>query len=434
MKLIIFFLFFILLNFIYIDSIGDDWRFSSPMSFESVVSPVPKNRILQWVDTSTIINMTNPVDQKYVSQIVGINIPTNTSYLNNAELINFFSNKSSATFLGQFNCKTNMPTCIEYKFSETMNDFCMIVASVDGFDRVTLHGMDTTAGYANQIGPVIKPIHWIDVKNGSFSSTNPECGKIFKTERPEYTTLGCFDKICDNPNFAILKPNVTIDYLKICFESFSDSEYFFYSFSKCVNIGSEITRPPLSIAFSVSGVAFLDKDYDGIYNPHIDSPLPGVNVFLTTSGGQPVRTKYGFMAPTKTNEKGFYIFSNIARGAYRVKFKFEPQYSPTTKEKSDYDDYSTSKISATFSTDVFIVSNTAAGVRMTTDSDDESITTDRVLPGINGGVISSDSEEMTITLSSSDSIDGSSSENNGASSGENGDFINRKKKSILIEK
>ncbi|KAN0034129.1 hypothetical protein ACTFIV_000613 [Dictyostelium citrinum] len=384
---------FIIIN-IYIIKIkgaeGDDWKFTQPTLFESVLSPLPISRTLAWNGTDITMNITSSSGQKSPTQILGINIPTNTSTFNNVDLLSFFSNKTYASFLSQFNCKLNAPTCEEIKFSEIINDVCLILASIDGYDRVSLYGRDTTSGYAqtafssyNQV----KPLSWGVVKNGTFNSnTNAsECSPIMMTEKQDYFSLGCFNRVCENPNFIILKPNISINYVKICYDSYSASEFIMYSFARCSNPSLEITRPPLSIDFSISGFAFLDNQPDGIYDPLVDTPMIGVVVELLTSSGLPVRNKFGFVLPSITNARGHYIFSDIARGAYRIKFTFLPGYVPTIKFKSA-DDYTTSKINSNFLTDVYILSNTAIGVRMTTPADD-GVTTDRILPGINAGVI-----------------------------------------------
>ncbi|KAK5575933.1 hypothetical protein RB653_007068 [Dictyostelium firmibasis] len=354
---------------------------------------MPISRTLQWNGTDITMNITSSGGQKSPTQILGINIPTNTSSFNNADLLSFFSNKTYASFLSHFNCRLNAPTCEEIKFSEVINDICLIMASVDGYDRVSLYGRDTTSGYAqtafssfNQI----KPLSWRVVKNGTFNANAnaSECSPIMMTERQDYFSLGCFNRVCENPNFVVLKPNISINYVKICYDSYSASEFIMYSFARCSNPSLEITRPPLSIDFSISGYAFQDDQPDGIYDPSVDTPIIGVIVELVTSGGSPVRNKFGLVVPAVTNVRGYYIFGDIARGAYKLKFNFPPQYVATTKIRNP-DDYTTSKINPNFFTDVYILSNTAAGVRMTTNQDD-GVTTDRILPGVNAGVVIGD--------------------------------------------
>ncbi|KAN0043199.1 hypothetical protein ACTA71_010839 [Dictyostelium dimigraforme] len=389
---------FIILNIfiIKINGIGEgnEWKFTQPTLFESVLSPLPISRILSWNGTDITMNITSSSGQKSPTQILGINIPTNTSTFNNVDLLSFFSNKTYASFLSQFNCRLNAPTCEEIKFSEIINDVCLILASIDGYDRVTLYGRDTTSGYAQTSFSTynqVKPLSWNVVKNGTFNSlaNASECSPIMMTEKQDYFSLGCFNRVCENPNFIILKPNISINYVKICYDSYSASEFIMYSFARCSNPSLEITRPPSSIDFSITGTTFLDVDQpDGIYDPSIDKPLAGIIVELLTSSGLPVRNKVGFVTPSTTNDKGYYIFGDIPRGAYRIKFTFPPQYVSTIKFKNA-GDYKTSKINPNFFTDVYILSNTASGVRMST-SHDEGVTTGRILPGINAGVIIED--------------------------------------------
>ncbi|KAN0000078.1 hypothetical protein ACTFIZ_008535 [Dictyostelium cf. discoideum] len=384
---------FIILNIYIIKIKGtDEWKFTQPTLFETVLSPLPSSRIMAWNGTDITFNITSSSGQTSPTQILGINVPTNSSTFNNVDLLSFFSNKTYASFLSQFNCKLNSPTCEEIKFSENVNDVCLLLASIDGYDRVSLYGRDTTSGYAqsaySSYKPTVKPLSWGVVKKGTFNSNvnASECSPIMITEKQDYSSLGCFNRVCDNPNFVILKPNISINYIKICYDSYSASEFIMYSFARCSNPSLEVTRPPLSIDFSIAGYAFLDSQpADGIYNPSVDSPMVGVMVELLTSSGLPVRNKLGIVLPSTTDNRGYYIFSDVARGAYRIKFTFPPQYVSTIKFKSA-DNYKTSKINPNFLTDLYILSNTALGVRLTT-SEDYGVKTDRILPGINGGVI-----------------------------------------------
>ncbi|KAM9961765.1 hypothetical protein ACTFIR_004626 [Dictyostelium discoideum] len=383
---------FIIINIYIIKIKGtEDWKFTQPTLFESVLSPLPSTRTLTWSGTDITLNITSSSGQKSPTQILGINLPTNSSTLNNVDLLSFFSNKTYASFLSQFNCKLNAPTCEEINFSENVNDVCLLLASVDGYDRVSLYGRDTTAGYAQSSFSTynqVKPLSWGVVKNGTFNSNAnaSKCSPIMITEKHDYFSLGCFNRVCENPNFVILKPNISINYIKICYDSYSASEFIMYSFARCSNPSLEVTRQPLSIDFSIAGYAFFDSQpADGIYNPLVDSPMAGVMVELLTSSGLPVRNKLGIVLPSMTDNSGSYIFSDVARGAYRIKFTFPPQYVPTIKIKNA-DNYKSSKINPNFSTDLYILSNTALGVRLTT-TDDIGVTTDRILPGINGGVV-----------------------------------------------
>ncbi|KAF2070944.1 hypothetical protein CYY_007735 [Polysphondylium violaceum] len=356
------------------------WGFRSPADFNKIFSQANNEGFIVWNGTNTKINIGQPIDQNITTQILGTNVPTNTSYFNHVDLLNFFGNSSYATMVAHFNCKDSDQTCQEFRFNESMPDFCLMFGSVDGYDQVSIDTHDKTLGYQTP------SVSWTDIKNGSFSNLTQQCHPIEKSETSVgTTTLGCFDKTCDNPNFIILRPNDTLSYLKICFNSFSESEVIFYSFARCDLLGGIVTRRPLFAAFTVLGSVFLDIDGDGIFDPSKDVPIPGILVYLTTSSGGPVRDSTGVIPPVETDSDGDFALENIPRGAYRIRFDIDNTAYSATGKSNDITTEGTSKVNPNFSTDILILANSGRGIRDSTEEDN--VNTEKVLPNINAGLV-----------------------------------------------
>eukprot|EP01132_Coremiostelium_polycephalum_P005552 gene5552-6914_t len=345
-----------------------------PATFESVISPFfPNNTTtIAWPGVSGgAITLTKPEDQKFVTQLLGTNVPTGTSYLNNPDLMNFFGNSSMATMMAHFNCReSGKPSCEEYRFNST-KDICIMVGSVDGFDHVTIETNDPTVG-------------WNTHANGSFSTTLPQCENMRVKEFPDKLSLGCFENTCQNPNFQIVQPSKAIDYVKICYTSNSASDYVFYAFSRC-GAGSDIvTEPPNIVSVAATGTAFLDANGNGLMDAG-DTPLANIPVRVRTRSGQPVRINETTTVPDATTDSnGKYILQPIPKGSYIVEFGFDPtRYSAATKSTSASNG---SKINADFKTDPLILSVGAPGV-VPRSSSDVGIISSQVMHNVNGGVV-----------------------------------------------
>jgi len=91
--------------------------------------------------------------------------------------------------------------------------------------------------------------------------------------------------------------------------------------------------PPLA---GVAANAWQDYDADGSQDsgePH----LPGVVVELLNADGTPASDRYGFpVSPTSTDSAGFYAFTDLYPGLYRVRFTLPRGYEFTLPFAGDY--------------------------------------------------------------------------------------------------
>ncbi len=78
--------------------------------------------------------------------------------------------------------------------------------------------------------------------------------------------------------------------------------------------------PPPPVPIAVGDVVWWDHDHDGLQDA--DEPrIPGVQVTLLTAAGNQATDIGGApVAPTTTDAIGHYVFDNLARGTYRVRF------------------------------------------------------------------------------------------------------------------
>lgn len=84
----------------------------------------------------------------------------------------------------------------------------------------------------------------------------------------------------------------------------------------------------------ISGIAWLDNNQDGQRDSD-EELLEGINVKLIDISGNIVKDASGNELVTTTNNRGFYIFSNVPQGQYIVVFDYDTSiYATTAYQKS----------------------------------------------------------------------------------------------------
>ncbi|KAF2073991.1 hypothetical protein CYY_004698 [Polysphondylium violaceum] len=275
--------------------------YGAPISFATILSPdIGSGLTLNW-GQSISVTLTNPNDPKKSPIILGTNVPLNTSVTDNSEFIRFYGNLTYAPMLAHFNCKKEDESCINLNLNVPVVDMCLLIASVDGFDHVTLN--------SSKKGKLDDMNTWEVCATGQFSDSLPKAGRIVTRKSKEEISLGCFDETSKNVNYVILKPTTPIDNLQICYKSYSErSEYVLYSIVECGDAEDD--------TFALSGFAFSDKLYSSnrIDNP----PLPFVTVSLVKDGQIAVNLDGDQVAPKVTDQSGYYFFDYIPKGLYFI--------------------------------------------------------------------------------------------------------------------
>eukprot|EP01132_Coremiostelium_polycephalum_P005726 gene5726-7122_t len=82
----------------------------------------------------------------------------------------------------------------------------------------------------------------------------------------------------------------------------------------------------MKLNYAIGDFAYYDVNGDGLYQPNIDRPLPGVTVQLYNAGR--------LVATTTTDANGKYLFDNLPEGVYDVFFQSPTgfSHSPTTAQ------------------------------------------------------------------------------------------------------
>ncbi|MGO1543845.1 MAG: SdrD B-like domain-containing protein [Gulosibacter sp.] len=114
-------------------------------------------------------------------------------------------------------------------------------------------------------------------------------------------------------------------------------------------------------SYAVGDYTWIDSDRDGIQDA-TEAVLPGVTVELTDAEGNPVKDIFGKdVAPTETDEEGYYLFDNLPAGDYQIKFtlteeqseiyRFTTQNTGDDESTNDSDANPTTGVTATFTLD-----------------------------------------------------------------------------------
>gem|GEM_PF-6239816 len=98
---------------------------------------------------------------------------------------------------------------------------------------------------------------------------------------------------------------------------------------------TEVRDAGLIADATISGVAWIDENFDGIRDPE-ENFLSGVTVHLLDDDGNVVDT-------LTTSPNGEYLFTNVYPGGYTVRFETPAGHTPTFQDRGD-DDASDSDI------------------------------------------------------------------------------------------
>lgn len=141
--------------------------------------------------------------------------------------------------------------------------------------------------------------------------------------------------------------------------------------------------PPPPVPIAVGDLVWWDHDHDGLQDPG-EPPIPGVAVTLLTADGAPASDVGGApVPPAVTDAAGHYVFDNLARGSYRIRFA-PPAGAEATSQAVGADRLSDSNIDATGSTPVFALDGRTPETRMPSPGDGV-ILADAIDPSIDAG-------------------------------------------------
>eukprot|EP01133_Synstelium_polycarpum_P015507 gene15507-18418_t len=363
-----------------------------PIPVTMIVSQTTEADGTRVIDSPSLgqVTLSKPASQPAPASIVSTNVPLCSDAFNNPQAMEFFnSTNGHAAMISHFNCKGAPPTCQEFKFPAPTPNLCIFMANVDAYDHVTIES-------SNQ-GTMVDQNNWSMIGNGSMAlpdpntcstSGAPQCANAVQKNNKDHVSLGCFDKPCSNPNYNILRANGNADYVKICYQSFSqDSEYVMYNLGKCPP--AVILTPPSAPIMGISGKAFTDVNTNGKYDEGVDTPLPGIAVTVLADG-VPVRD---FQSQVRipdaiTNAKGDYVIQGFSYGQFSVKFAFNSAtQKATTPQGTDVKDPVSSKIGANFITKVLTVNPGTASPVKAGDGSGAVGFTRAIMKNINGGVV-----------------------------------------------
>ncbi|EFA78055.1 hypothetical protein PPL_08701 [Heterostelium album PN500] len=307
-------------------------------------------------------NISKPATQAKPTTVIGTTIPMPSSCINNTDLQNFFgvssTNPGMASMMAHFNCKGNGPTCKSFTFDQPVSGMCLMVANVDGYDKLTFE--------SSLNGTPNNPNDWKSLHSGNFNDNGTACPPMEERKTATQTQLGCFEKQCDNPNYQIYQFKGDTDNITFCYTSFSDSEVVYYALTKCQD-GVAPTPLPFAI-YALSGYAFNDINKNGLYDIGVDTPISGITVSLVNpaTGETPLDGYSNVVTPQVTNRAGYYIFQSLRANIYTVKFGYpagtkatiqpNPNKANTPKSNKMDDTLSTFRIQLTNGTTSEVVS------------------------------------------------------------------------------
>ncbi|EFA77415.1 colossin D [Heterostelium album PN500] len=225
---------------------------------------------------------------------------------------NLYQNSQYIKMLAHFNCPCEKESCIKFNFTKSVKDLCLMVASVDGYDRVSIS--TSNLGEANVMS------NWTIILNGSISNRLPPAVTPEIRHDKNQIQLGCFEEPMENINYELFQPDNPFDQMKLCYKSYDvRSQYVYYSFIQCAE--NKGTQSPYGEEFALSGFAFVDRMHNSQFSAE-NIPLEGVKVTLLSNGVQTYDKDGYLMQPVYTNKKGYYFFQNIYRNIYTVKFEY----------------------------------------------------------------------------------------------------------------
>ncbi|EGC36757.1 hypothetical protein DICPUDRAFT_97485 [Dictyostelium purpureum] len=347
--------------------------FGNAVSFENILSPdIGKNATLAWGEkTLTLVNSHG--DEK-IPIVLGSNIPLGRDMSNDEDFLSIYKNHSYAKMLAHFNCKKSEQTCIQLKSQNPMFSICLIVASVDGFDHVSINS-SLTRWRTNM---TTWKTDWV----GKFSNSQPTTGRILAKNDSNSISLGCFEESSrNNLNYIIMHPTRPLDTIQICYKSYSEiSEYVLYSLVECADTETS--------SFAISGYIFYDKYYSSSRTNNL--PADNTEVYIKPVNGHSLiyNLEGKIVSSTKTNANGFYYFDNIPSGDYQVFLKLPDgtKYSPVSDEAQE-DPY-TNKADSEGIITTFIFLNASGVVPVSkTLPDDMHLTSAYVIREMNIGIL-----------------------------------------------
>lgn len=93
--------------------------------------------------------------------------------------------------------------------------------------------------------------------------------------------------------------------------------------------------PMEELPVAIGNYVWLDADLDGIQDSS-ETPIPGVTLTCTNPDGTPVTDIWGRpVGPLITDDTGFYLFTGLRPGRYRVVITYPEGYAPTTPDMGD---------------------------------------------------------------------------------------------------